>query len=331
MHLEVVRAAPEAERLVQVEHGEEGEVRDPSHRLKGVKARVRATLVELVDDQDRGGDDGGVDGALEARDGSLVVDDGLVLILVVIVERRGALRGRGQRRRRGGILGVLISRGGRVGDGAGEAEGSESRGARSARDGARRARTRGGCAAKRDAVRGSEARQMPNDIFVSRSLEDARHRASRERRGERRDPRGEQNVARRVECARGAVRATRGRGVDSARSVCALFYPRARFMKNIWMMVEVCEFIRWTPSARTVSPTWDLGSQRHRRSLRTAREALHPTRRARMVVIHCKGKSEEHQFLYETTVDIPVSQLVKERARHPNTEASDPATEGARE
>ena len=31
-----------------------------------------------------------------------------------------------------------------------------------------------------------------------------------------------------------------------------------------------------------------------------------------MVVIHGKGKSEEHQFLYETTVAVPVSQLVKE-------------------
>ena len=38
-----------------------------------------------------------------------------------------------------------------------------------------------------------------------------------------------------------------------------------------------------------------------------------------MVVIHCKGKSEEHQFLYETTVDIPVSQLVKELVDIHNT------------
>lgn len=38
-----------------------------------------------------------------------------------------------------------------------------------------------------------------------------------------------------------------------------------------------------------------------------------------MVVIHCKGKSEEHQFLYETTVDTPVSQLVKELVDIHNT------------
>ena len=38
-----------------------------------------------------------------------------------------------------------------------------------------------------------------------------------------------------------------------------------------------------------------------------------------MVVIHCKGKSEEHQFLYETTVAVPVSQLVKELVDIHNT------------
>lgn len=31
-----------------------------------------------------------------------------------------------------------------------------------------------------------------------------------------------------------------------------------------------------------------------------------------MVVLHVKGKTDDHQFLYETTVTIPVSQLIKE-------------------
>ena len=164
-----------------------------------------------------------------------------------------------------------------------------SRAERAARAMARGARTRGGCAAKRDAVRGSEGGDAERHLcfsFVGRRAAPGESRATR--REKRPSRRAKRRPTRRVR-ARGAVRAARSRCGQRAKR-CALFYP-ARFMKNIWMMVEVCEFIRWTPSARTVSPTWDLGSQRHRRSLRTARE-VHPTRRARMVVIHCKGKSK---------------------------------------
>ena len=31
-----------------------------------------------------------------------------------------------------------------------------------------------------------------------------------------------------------------------------------------------------------------------------------------MVLIHCKGKSDDHQFLYETTTETPVSTVVRE-------------------
>ena len=182
--------------------------------------------------------------------------------------------------------------------------------------------------ARRSATRYAGARGvMPNDIFVSRSLEDARHRASRERRGERRDPRGEQNVARRVECAREVRCGQRAVAVWTAREAFARFSTPARFMKNIWM--TICEK-RWTLGARTVSPTWDLGSQRHRRSLRTAREG--PPDSPREDGGHpLQGQVRRAPVPVRDHGGHPRVAVGQGARRHPQYQASDPATEGARE
>mmetsp|Transcript_7451 Transcript_7451/g.32873 ORF Transcript_7451/g.32873 Transcript_7451/m.32873 type:complete len:231 (+) Transcript_7451:519-1211(+) len=111
VHLQVVRPAPESERLVQVKHGEEGEVRDPGDRLERVKSRVVPSLVELVDDEHRGPDDGGVDRALGSRDQRLVLNVLGVLGLVVIAQAR-------ELRRRLVLLPLAPGRGRWVGDGS---------------------------------------------------------------------------------------------------------------------------------------------------------------------------------------------------------------------
>ena len=58
-----------------------------------------------------------------------------------------------------------------------------------------------------------------------------------------------------------------------------------------------------------LNPSQDLPFERGASGVHRAYASVNP---GLMVVIHCKSKSDEHQFLYETTVEALVSDVVKE-------------------
>ena len=184
--------------------------------------------------------------------------------------------------------------------------------------------------ARRSATRYAGARGvMPNDIFVSRSLEDARHRASRERRGERRDPRGEQNVARRVECAREVRCGQRAVAVWTARSVCALFYPRALYEKYLddGRSLRVYSMDPERPNRLP-----NLGSGKSTPPTITTNGARGPPDSPREDGGHpLQGQVRRAPVPVRDHGGHPRVAVGQGARRHPQYQASDPATEGARE
>eukprot|EP00982_Pelagococcus_subviridis_P013771 31278-Pelagococcus_subviridis.AAC.6 len=193
VHLEVVRPAPEPQRLVQVKHGEEGEVRHARDRLERVEPAVIPPLVQLVDYQHRGVDDERVHEPLQPRHGGVVVEHhARVLVLVaqrrrvvlrdgraVAVQRRARLMSGRRRRRRGRRPppreGGEVCQAALFNNGHGDARGSgrgradgRARGARGRahRDGHREARSRG----RRGRGRGRDASCARVELRASNGL-----------------------------------------------------------------------------------------------------------------------------------------------------------------
>ena len=182
---------------------------------------------------------------------------------------------------------------------------ARSRGARSARDGARRELAEG---ARRSATRyagaGGDAERHLCFSFVGRRAAPGESRATRRekrpsRRAKRRPTR---RVRAEVRCGQRAV------AVWNARSVCALFYPRALYEKYLddGRSLRVYSM---DPERPNRLPTGS-GSQRHRRSLRTARG--HPDSPREDGGHPLQGQVRRAPVPVRDHGGHPVSQLVKE-------------------